>query len=90
MAEPQPVVVSMNGRPQLDSARRIGLKSHPHEILTVVGDGGINLLGQNSENRKGGECFQWRSDNQWSYRQTEATAEFSALNMSKEPPSRIF
>ena len=26
-------------RPQLDSAYRIGLKSHPHEILTVVGDG---------------------------------------------------
>jgi len=26
-------------RPQLDSACRIGLKSHPHEILTVVGDG---------------------------------------------------
>jgi len=26
-------------RPQLDSARQIGSKSHPHEILTVVGDG---------------------------------------------------
>jgi len=26
-------------RLQLDSPRRVGLKSHPHEILTVVGDG---------------------------------------------------
>jgi len=24
------------GRPQLDSARQIGLSSHPHEILTLV------------------------------------------------------
>jgi len=39
MAEPQPVVISMNGRLQLDSAHRVGLKSRPHEILTVVGDG---------------------------------------------------
>jgi len=33
------VVVLTNGRPQLDSAHRIGPKSYPHEILTVVGDG---------------------------------------------------
>jgi len=80
-------------RPQLDSARRIGLRCHPHESSNCRVDGlygAQSLSGRNSENRKVGECFQWRSDNQWSYGQMEATAGFSAENMSKEPPSRIF
>jgi len=46
----------------------------------------VKFAERNSENWKVGECFQWRSDNQWSYGQTEAAAGFHTLNRSKELP----
>ena len=55
------------------------------EVLTVVVDvstGGEICWAEFRESEVR-ECFQWQSDNQWPYGQTEATAGFSALNRSK-------
>jgi len=72
-------------RPQLDSARRIGLRSYPHESSDCSVD--VSTGGEIcwAEFRKSalGQCFQWQSDYQWSYGQREAAAGFSALNRSK-------
>ena len=65
-------------------------KESPHEssdcsIGVLTGGeicwGGLPKIG------KVGECFQWRSHNEWLYGQTEATTGFSTSNMSKEPRS---
>jgi len=74
-------------RPQLDSARRIGLSSHPHESSDCsvdVSTGGEICWAEFRKSAPG----EWRSDYQWSYGRTEAAAGFSALNRSKVHVSR--
>jgi len=57
-------------RPRMDSACRIGLRSHPHESSDCRVDGlygGQSCRGGIPKIGKVGECFQWRSDTQLSY-----------------------
>ena len=77
----------------MDSACRIGLRSHPHESSDCRVDGlygGQSCRGGIPKIGKVGECFQWRSNNEWSYGQTKATAGFNALNRSKVHVSRSY
>ena len=56
-------------RPQMDQHVEYVYGATLTNLLTVVLMYGqvVKFAGRNSENRKVGECFQWRSDNQLSY-----------------------